>query len=100
MGDPLVTEGDVLACDIDQDKVEKYGQVKFECDIQGSGAEGEWVEEEDIPVSDLKLNDDAIIAARTGQATRFHDRDIEFTLKGSTCGFGMSGWGGILECSR
>lgn len=100
MGDPLVTQGDVLACDVDQEKVEKYGQVQFECDIQGSGPEGEWVEEEDVPVKSLKLNPQSVMSVRTGQSARNTDRDMHFTLEGSTCGFGMSGWGGILECSR
>lgn len=99
MGEPLVESGDLLACDVDQETMEDYGQVKFQCDIIGEGPDG-WVEEKDVKVSGLKLNHGSTGSFMTGQSARNTDRDFEVTLEGSTCGFGMSGWGGILECSR
>lgn len=94
MADPIVESGHMLACD-----VEKYGphdeMTQYECDLHG-----DMNMKEDVPVGDLKIQGQYSPSnIRTGQATRHTDRDIEIGLEGATCGFGMSGWGGILQCS-
>lgn len=91
----IVDTGDMLACDF-EDK--GHGVHEFTCEIQGE-KDGEFIKKSDVPVRDIDIQGEYTPGyIKTGQKTRHTDRVFEISLEGGECGFGKSGWGGILTC--